>query len=252
MFTVQNQEETVQIGDVIRPIYIPSVTGYSYGSDRDHYYTGEYVVVDVRNDHAYPLPDGSEGVGTVAFIEVNQNFNATARKAFTSPISGDFRYYVSHFTILGRTSGADDLTADPVVELTEHEKEIERLKEINRVQMTRLNEMYANEEHNSQVLSENFRRLKHEHGWCDEANRVAQGIVNDFKGGLTIEAEEEYEVEVQVNASFQYTTTITVMAASREEAEQLFSDSPSDFVDEYSLNEAHSYEGWTDIEYEVY
>lgn len=130
--------------------------------------------------------------------------------------------------------------------------EIDKLTQLNRVQNERIVTLINDVRHNSDVLSTAFRALKEEHNWCDEANRKARDISQDFRGDLEIETEEEFEVTITVRAYFEYEHTATVMACSQEEANELVEDDASQFVDEYSLNEAHSYEGWTNIEYELY
>ena len=130
--------------------------------------------------------------------------------------------------------------------------EIETLTRLNQVQAQRITTLLDNEHHNSKVLSSNFRRLKEAHNWCDEAHKEAKDMNSMFLGALEIDCEDEYEVTVTVRAYFEYEHTTTVMACSQEEANELVEEDASLFVDEYSLNEAHSYEGWTNIEYELY
>jgi len=131
-------------------------------------------------------------------------------------------------------------------------EEIDKLRELNRVQMERITTLVNDVRHNSDVLTTAFRTQKSERGWCDTANSVAREISDQFRGGLVIETEEEFEVTITVRAYFEYEHNTTVMANSQDEANELVEDDPSQFVDEYSLNDAHSYEGWTNIEYELY
>jgi hypothetical protein len=239
-----NAEDTVKVGDKIRPIFIPQVST-SLTVDRAHYYEGVYEVDSVYQDYPYPLDGETEGFGTVAYITVNQDLNSTARQAFGGGLEGDRRYYVSHFEII-----KDDI-ANPVIELTEHEKEIERLKEINRVQMERINTLYENEAHNSRVLSRNFLELKERHNWCDEANEVASGMNEEFRGNLMIECEQEFEIEMDVEATMRTTITAMVTASSREQAESMVMEDPSMYIEEYQVTDALSWEGWTNIDYEL-
>lgn len=253
-FAVQNQEDTVQVGDTIRPIYIPAITydPHNRGADRDHYYEGEYKVVEIRKDYAYALPDGSEGIGTVAYIDVNENLNHHARQAFTGFVEGDRYYYVSHFTILGRTEAKDDLTADPVIELTEDQKEIERLKKLIETMDARIGTMLSDTVHNSKVLTNNFYRLKERHNWCDEANSTAVDINEDLRGGLLIDVEQEFDIEVRVEASFSTTVLVQVTAATLEQAQEMVMDSPEEFIEQYEIDENLSCNGWTNVDYELY
>lgn len=241
---MRNAEETVQIGDMIRPIFIPSVST-SLTVDREHYYTGTYKVEQVIHDYPYPLDGETEGIGTVAFITVNQNLNSTARQAFAGGMESDRRYYVSHFEII-----KDDV-ANPVIELTEHEKEIARLKELNRTQSDRITKLIEDNEYNSRVLTRYFFELKEKHGWCDEANEVAGEINTELRGGLEIECEQEYEIEMEVTATLRTTITAMVTASSRELAEEMVVDDPSMFIEEYQITDALSWEGWDNIDYDL-
>lgn len=242
-----NAEHTVKVGDKIRPIFIPSVST-SLTADRAHYYESVYEVESVYQDYPYPLDGETEGFGTVAFITVNQNLNSTARAAFPPfpSMEGDRRYYVSHFEIVVTDP------YEPVIELTEHEKEIERLKEINRVQMERLNRFYDDTAHNSRVLSSKFIELKEKHNWCDEANQVAEEINSELRGGLEIEHEQEFEIDVDVTATHKTTISVTVSAATLEQAQEMVMEDPSNFIEAYQITDSLSWNDWTDIEYELY
>lgn len=241
---MRNVEETVQVGDMIRPIFIPSVST-SLTTDREHYYTGTYKVEQVTHNFQYPLDGETEGFGTVAHITVNQNLNSTARQAFAGGMESDRYYYVSHFEII-----KDDI-ANPVIELTEHEKEIARLKELNRVQSDRITKLLEDVEHNSRVLTRNFFELKERHGWCDQANETAGEINGELRGGLQIECEEEYEIEMEVEATMRTTITAMVTASSREQAESMVMEDPSMFIEDYQITDALSWEGWHNIDYEL-
>lgn len=248
---LHNAEDTVQVGDIIRPIFIPSVST-SLTVDRPHYYEGTYEVTSLSHEMPYPLDGETEGFGTVAFIDVNQNLNSTARAAFPKEPSmeGDRHYYVSHFLILERGPNYVD-PANPVIELTEHEKEIVRLKEINRVQMERLNKLYEDNSHNSRVLSNKFVELKEKHNWCDEANQVAMEINEELRGGLEIECEQEFEVEVEVTATVRVFTTVTVMATSQDAAADTFIDDPTSYIDNEAINDHLRWNDWDEIEYDL-
>jgi hypothetical protein len=248
---MHNSEHTVQIGDIITPIFIPSVST-NLTVDRAHYYEGSYEVTSVSHDMPYPLDGETEGFGTVAFIDVNQNLNSTARAAFPKEPSmeGDRHYYVSHFLIVERGPNYVD-PANPVIELTEQEKEIERLKEVNRVQMERLNKMYEDQTHNSRVFSNKFIALKEKYNWCDEANEVAEEINGELRGGLMIECEQDYEIEMDVVATLRTSITAMVTASSREQAESMVMEDPSMYIEEYQVTDALSWEGWENIDYDL-
>ena len=242
-----NAEHTVKVGDKIRPIFIPSVST-SLTADRAHYYEGVYEVESVYQDYPYPLDGETEGFGTVAFITVNQNLNSTARSAFPvlPSMEGDRRYYVSHFEIVVTDP------FEPVVELTEHEKEIIRLKEINRVQSDRITKLLEDVEHNSRVLTSNFFDLKEKHNWCSEANDTADKLNGEFRGGLSIEHEQEFEVEVEVVATLRTVRTVNVVASNLEEAQSMVMEDPSTYIEAYEITDDLNYNDWTDIEYELY
>jgi hypothetical protein len=248
---LHNAEDTVQIGDIIRPIFIPSVST-NLTVDRAHYYEGAYEVTSLSHEMPYPLDGETEGFGTVAFIDVNQNLNSTARAAFPKEPSmeGDRHYYVSHFLILERGPDYVD-PAIPVIELTEHEKEIVRLKEVNRVQMERINTLHENETHNSRVLSSKFIELKEKHNWCDEANEVAHEINEQLRGGLEIECEQDFDIEMDVVATLRTSITAIVTASSREQAESMVMEDPSNYIEEYQVTDALSWEGWENIDYDL-
>ena len=245
-----NKEDTVKVGDFIRPLYIPEVTS-NFSVDRSWYYIHTYRVEGVRSDYPYPLPDGSEGVGTVAWITVNNEMEPPLRKKYREFYHpADRRYYITHFEIVQDPATADS-SANPVIELTEHEQEIAKLKELNRVQAERIQTLLSDVGHNSDVLSRSFIDLKDRYNWCDTANEVAMEINGELRGGLEIECEQEFEIEMDVTATMRTTMTATVTASSREAAEAMVMDDPSSFIEEYQVNDALGWEGWADIEYEL-
>jgi len=249
---LHNAEETVQVGDIIRPIFIPSVST-CLTTDRAHYYEGHYEVKSVTPNMEYPLDGETRGFGTVAYIDVNQNLNSHARAAFpaTPSMEGDRYYYVSHFIILERGPNYVD-PANPVIELTDQEKEIASLKDLNKRQSERIEKLLQDVAHNSEVLTQKFYFLKDRYNWCDEANEVADEINGDLRGGLEIECNQEFEVEVNVRAVLETTITVMISARSHEAAQEAVMDDPSTYIENYQINDALNWNDWTDIEYELY
>jgi len=68
--------------------------------------------------------------------------------------------------------------------------------------------------------------------WCDEYERVMDGIQNDLEIAVIPQREQEYEIEVEITASASYTTTVTVTARSQEDAEEIVRDDVDSYVDD--------------------
>lgn len=229
----------VKVGDQVRAIFIPGVTGKLI--DENNKFTGQVVTVDQITDN---VPNSySDGI---------QRNGSRAYGSFIDATGDTMCWYMTEWEHVPSAPLPDDEAANPTIELTEQEQEIARLKELNRVQAERITNLIRNEQHNSDVLSAAYRTQKEMRGWCDEAATVAQEINEEFCGELRIEIEQEFDVEVRVTASFEYVFQKTVMAASREAAEEMVTDSPEDFIEQYEIDDALGYDGWTDISYELY
>ena len=87
---------------------------------------------------------------------------------------------------------------------------------------------------NFNLISEELIRQANDRGWCEEYDQIVETLNESMVGGFRLtERTKEYEVEfdININGHSVYSGTVEITAKSQEEANEFFSDSPSDYVD---------------------
>ena len=87
---------------------------------------------------------------------------------------------------------------------------------------------------NFELISQELIRQANDRGWCDEYDQIVETINESMVGDFRLtERTREFEVEFDINANGHsvYSGTVQIIAKSQEEANEMFSDSPSDYID---------------------
>ena len=224
------------VGDVVKAITVPG---------RPEYDGHTCTVAEVGT-----MVNGLSGAPTLyGEFQSIQKPDDTERFGFF-----DWEYLKDGATLTVSTPEERDLIHQQQVNAELEDKVRNLTEERDRLQI-RLNQMTSNRDNWQADFTTYAERIMQEaidRGWCDTYESVISDIQSRLIVAVIPQREEEFEVEIEITGSVSFTHSVMVTARSQEDAEEMFNESPSDYVDvEEVLTDHVRYNSWDDTSAEA-
>ncbi len=198
----------VTVGQKIKALYIPSITGCDL--DARGQFTNQIVTVTrVENDEHLMYSDGVHRRGMRAYAD------------FVNKSTGNSScWYASEWEIVDDVPTALDDKADPVVELTDDQKIIVALRESLRITEETLARIKREAIDSMDFVNSFTNEQADKHDWC-EIYDDAVDIINDRVASWLQWARRQREYQIRVYADIRVEDTLCVTATSLEDAMEM-------------------------------